>query len=139
MPMANQVVPLPSNKPDTEVSARPRRRTYTAAYKLKVLDEVAAATERGAVAVILRREGLYASHLAAWRKELRNGGVAALQKKRGRKPAQPVDAELVRLQRENAKLSRRLAQAEAIIDVQKKVASLLGITLKTLDNDESDS
>jgi transposase-like protein len=137
--MANQVVPLPSNKPDTEVSARPRRRTYTAAYKLKVLDEVAAATERGAVAVILRREGLYASHLAAWRKELRNGGVAALQKKRGRKPAQPVDAELVRLQRENAKLSRRLAQAEAIIDVQKKVASLLGITLKTLDNDESDS
>lgn len=139
MPMANQVGPLPSNKPDTEVSARPRRRTYTAAYKLKVLDEVAAATERGAVAVILRREGLYASHLAAWRKELRNGGVAALQKKRGRKPAQPVDAELVRLQRENAKLSRRLAQAEAIIDVQKKVASLLGITLKTLDNDESDS
>ena len=137
--MANQVVPLPSNKPDTEVCARPRRRTYTAAYKLKVLDEVAAATERGAVAVILRREGLYASHLAAWRKELRNGGVAALQKKRGRKPAQPVDAELVRLQRENAKLSRRLAQAEAIIDVQKKVASLLGITLKTLDNDESDS
>ena len=137
--MANQVVPLPSNKPDTEVSARPRRRTYTAAYKLKVLDEVAAATERGAVAVILRREGLYASHLAAWRKELRNGGVAALQKKRGRKPAQPVNGELVRLQRENAKLSRRLAQAEAIIDVQKKVASLLGITLKTLDNDESDS
>ena len=137
--MANLVVPLPSNKPDTEVSARPRRRTYTAAYKLKVLDEVAAATERGAVAAILRREGLYASHLAAWRKELRNGGVAALQKKRGRKPAQPVDAELVRLQRENAKLSRRLAQAEAIIDVQKKVASLLGIPLKTLDDDESDS
>ena len=55
--MANLVVPLPSNKPDTEVSARPRRRTYTAAYKLKVLDEVAAATERGAVAAILRREG----------------------------------------------------------------------------------
>lgn len=137
--MANLVVPLPSNKPDTEVSARPRRRTYTAAYKLKVLDEVAAATERGAVAAILRREGLYASHLAAWRKELRNGGVAALQKKRGRKPAQPVDGELVRLQRENAKLSRRLAQAEAIIDVQKKVASLLGIPLKTLDDDESDS
>ena len=75
--MANQVVSLPSNKPDTEVSARPRRRTYTAPYKLKVLDEVAAATERGAVAVILRREGLYASHLAAWRKELRNGGVGA--------------------------------------------------------------
>ena len=72
-------------------------------------------------------------------KELRNGGVAALAKKRGRKPAQPVDAELVRLQRENAKLSRRLAQAEAIIDVQKKVASLLGIPLKTLDDDESDS
>jgi len=137
--MANLVVPLPSNKPDTEVSARPRRRTYTAAYKLKVLDEVAAATERGAVAAILRREALYASHLAAWRKELRNGGVAALQKKRGRKPAQPVDGELVRLQRENAKLSRRLAQAEAIIDVQKKVASLLGIPLKTLDDDESDS
>jgi transposase len=137
--MANQVVPLPSNKPDTEVSARPRRRTYTAAYKLKVLDEVGAALERGAVAAVLRREGLYASHLAAWRKELRNGGVAALQKKRGRKPGQPVDAELVRLQRENAKLSRRLAQAEAIIDVQKKVASLLGLPLKTLDNDESDS
>ena len=76
--MANQVVSLPSNKPDTEVSARPRRRTYTGPYKLKVLDEVAAATGRGAVAVILRREGLYASHLAAWRKELRNGGVAAL-------------------------------------------------------------
>jgi len=137
--MVTHVVPLPSNKPDTEVSARPRRRTYTAAYKLKVLDEVAAATERGGVAVILRREGLYASHLAAWRKELRNGGVAALAKKRGRKPAQPHTDELVRLQRENAKLARRLAQAEAIIDVQKKVASLLGIALKTGEFDESDS
>ena len=139
MPMANQVVPLPSNKPDTEVSARPRRRTYTAAYKLKVLDEVAVVTDRGGVAVILRREGLYASHLAAWRKELRKGGVAALAKKRGRKPAEPHNDELVRLQRENVRLARRLAQAEAIIDVQKKVASLLGIPLKTGEFDESDS
>ena len=134
-----QVASLPS-KLDPEVSARTRRRTFTGQYKLKILDEVDATTEHGGVAAILRREGLYGSHLAAWRKELSKGGVAALGKQRGRKSTRsPLSDEVERLQRENAKLTRRLAQAETIIEVQKKVASLLGIPLKTVDFDESDS
>ena len=139
MLMAAKVASLAS-KPDPEVSARTRRRTYTGEYKLKILDEVDASTERGGVAAILRREGLYGSHLAAWRKELRKGGVGALGKQRGRKSTKsPFADEVERLRKENAKLARRLAQAETIIDVQKKVASLLGIPLRTVEVDESES
>jgi transposase-like protein len=130
----------PDGPPDPEVTARPTRRTFTAEYKLRILDEVDAVKEHGDVGAILRREGLYSSHLTMWRKERRRGSVAAMSRKRGRKATKdPLVDENERLRRENAKLTARLAQAELIIDVQKKVASILGIPLKTIDDDRSGS
>lgn len=128
--------PLSNGKaPDPEVVARPRRRTFTAKYKLSVLDDVDAA-EPGGIGEILRREGLYSSRLSQWREERRCGTLAALSKKRGKKATRnPLTDEVERLRRELSKTQEKLAQAELIIDVQKKVASLLGIPLKTLDDD----
>jgi transposase len=119
--------------PDPEVSAIPRRRSFTADYKLEVLKQVDACKDRpGAVGELLRREGLYSSHLTVWRKERDRGALDALGKKRGRKPSRnPLADEIERLRRENLELKRRLEQAEVIIDVQKKVASMLGIPLKS--------
>jgi transposase len=140
--MQKQTHGMPRNgrAPDPEVTARPKRRFFTGEYKMRILDEVDAAKEPGAVGAILRREALYSSHLAEWRKERRRGSIAAMSKKRGRKPTKnPLADEVERLRRENAKLKARLEQAEVIIDVQKKVASILGIPLKTSDDDASDS
>jgi transposase-like protein len=125
--------------PDPEVVARPRRRTFTAKYKLRILEEVDAA-EAGGIGAILRREGLYSSRVSQWREERRRGTLAALSKTRGRKPTKnPLSSEVERLRRELAKTQQKLAQAEVIIDVQKKVASLLGIPLKSLDDEGSAS
>lgn len=140
--MEKQVeVRQPNGKaPDPEVSARPRRRTFTAEYKRDILKQVDE-SERGNVGAILRREALYSSHLAEWRKERDRGTLEALsKKKRGPKPKKdPLVDENERLKRENERLKKQLAQAAVIIDVQKKVASLLGIPLNTPESDESDS
>ena len=126
---------------DVEVAAKPRRRRFTAGYKLRVLQEADELAKIGGVGEMLRREGLYSSHLAAWRRERDQGGLAALSRKRGRKVNADASAskEVRKLASENARLQRRLAQAEAIIDVQKKIAGLLGIPLRTDDSDEIDS
>jgi transposase len=126
---------------DVEVAAKPRRRRFSADYKLRVLQEADELAKVGGVGELLRREGLYSSHLAAWRRERNQGGLAALSRKRGRKVNVEASAskEVRKLASENARLRRRLAQAEAIIDVQKKIAGLLGIPLKADDNDGSDS
>lgn len=118
--------------PDPEVVAMPRRRKFTGRYKLEILKQVdAAKDEAGAVGSILRREGLYSSHLTEWRKERDRGALAALEKKRGRKPTRsPLSDENEKLRREVAQLKRRLEQAETIIDVQKKISGMLGIPLK---------
>lgn len=140
--MQKQTASVRSNgrPPDPEVSPRPKRRFFTGEYKMRILDEVDAARELGDVGAILRREGLYSSHLADWRKDRREGTLASMSKKRGRKPTKnPLSDENERLRRENVKLKARLAQAEVIIDVQKKVASILGIPLKTPDDEESGS
>lgn len=133
--------PMNGRAPDPEVLARPKRRFFTGEYKMRILDEVDAAKgDLGGVGAVLRREGLYSSHLAEWRKERRRGSLAAMSKKRGKKSTKnPLAEENERLRRENAKLQARLEQAEMIIDVQKKVASMLGIPLKTPDDDESGS
>ena len=127
---------------DSEVTAKAKRRRFTAEYKLRVLREADALAETGGIGEMLRREGLYTSHLSAWRRERERGELEGLAaKKRGRK-ARP-DKELIeenqRMAREIARLEKRLAQAETIIDVQKKVATLLGIPLKSPENDGSDS
>lgn len=113
---------------------RPKRRTYTAEYKLRIVreaDEVQAAGEAGGIGALLRREGLYSSQLCAWRRERDDGELAALApKKRGRKPHKnPLADEVVRLERELARVKSELHKANAVIDVQKKLAALLGETL----------
>lgn len=108
--------------PETEVRARARHRTFTAEYKTRILDEYARATAQEKIP-ILRREGLYTSHISMWRKLRESGNVAA--PRRGRRKAEPAPGELELLRRENAKLQRRLAKAEQIIEVQGKVSALL--------------
>src|ERR1700690_3373351 len=113
-----------------ELSDRPRRRTFTAQDKLRILAETDRAAETGGIGAILRREGLYSSALTDWRRQRDAGAFSALVPgKRGPKTAEPnpLTAEMAVLQRDNARLTRRLAHAEAIIDIQKKVAALLGI------------
>ena len=127
--------------PDPEVSTRPVRRRFTAQYKLRILQE-ADRCSRGELGALLRREGLYSSHLNTWRRERRRGELQALTpKKRGPKaaPPDPVAEECKRLRRENERLRRRLQQAETIIDVQKKVSELLGIPLNSPESDASGS
>jgi transposase-like protein len=114
---------------DAEGRTRPTRRRFSAPYKVRILREADACTMSGQLGALLRREGLYSSHLAAWRKQHDDGAFDALNRSRGRKPADPAAAELARLRRENAQLQRRLEVAETIIAVQKKVSALLGLSL----------
>jgi transposase-like protein len=124
--------------PDPEVVPKAKRRKFTAKYKLRVLEEADRCTERGQIGELLRREGLYSSHLSKWRKQRARGQLQGLApKKRGRKGQDPSVAELARLRRENERLRAQLAQAEIIIDVQKKLAQLLGLPNET-ESDESE-
>ena len=122
--------------PDTEVVEKARRRQYAADYKLRVLREVDACKGTGEIGALLRREGLYSSLVSKWRQQREQGGLEGLgAHKRGPK-ADPQAAELARLKRENERLRRRLEQAELIIDVQKKVAQILGVPIEEHDLDE---
>jgi len=116
-------------RPDPQVRERPTRRSFTVDYKLRILAEADTCAEARQIGALLRREGLCSSHLANWRQQRAAGGRAALTQPRGRKPADPQASELGRVQQENARLSRRLAIAEEIIAVQKKVAGLLGLSV----------
>ena len=116
--------------PSPEISPRPQRRTFTAQDKLRILAETDRASGTGQIGAILRREGLYSSNLTDWRKArdaATNGALSPV--KRGPKPAEPnpLAAELAATQKENARLAKQLARAEIIIEIQKKVADLLGI------------
>ena len=122
--------------PDPEVDAKPKRRRFPAKYKLDILKEVEACREEGEIGAVLRREGLYSSHLTTWRRQRDDGALRGLGKKRGRK-AKPRDKEKERLQRENARLQRENQQLRAINEIQKKVSALLGIPLNTPEDDGS--
>ncbi|NLS90952.1 MAG: transposase [Planctomycetaceae bacterium] len=127
--------------PSPEVSEKPTRRRFTAEYKLRILAEADACTERGALGELLRREGLYSSHLSTWQKQREEGVLAGLRpKRRGRKakPRNPLADENERLTRENERLKRKLRQAELVIDVQKKVSEMLNIPLATPDEKDLD-
>ena len=116
-----------SNGHDVQVSAKNQRRRFTAAYKLKIVREADGYKQAGEVGALLRREGLYSSHLADWRRA-RERGELVNEPKRGRK-AKPVDPSAKRvaeLERQNAKLLARAERAEALVELQKKVAALLG-------------
>jgi len=120
---------------ETEVSAKPRRRRFSPEYKLRIVEAAERCHGKGEIGALLRREGLYSSHLVAWRRE----ALAGLQeRKRGRKPEPAERRRIVQLERENARLKRRLEQAEAIIEVQKKVSALLGLTAPSPSPGEND-
>ena len=124
--------------PDSEVIARPRRRTFTAEYKRSVLDQADAAQDSGSIGALLRREGLYSSHLTTWKRQRQKGEIDALTpQKRGPKV---VVSPLVKKNREQeaviARLTKKLKNAELIIAVQKKVAALLGNPIPNIQIDE---
>ncbi len=118
-------------RPNPEVLARAKRRTYTGEYKQQVLAEADAARGSGEIGAVLRRHGLYSSHLTKWRQERKSGILEGLapQKRGPKSKAHPLTAENQKLRRDNERLTDRLRKAEIIIDVQKKVAMLLGIPL----------
>ena len=117
------------------------RRRFSVEYKLRILAEADACSEPGQLGELLRREGLYSSHLTTWRRQRDEGVLAGLTpKRRGRKakPKNPLADENQQLRRENQRLREQLRQAELIIGVQKKVSEMLDIPLKTPDGEEAD-
>ena len=125
MPGAAMIVPDPEVPERVE---RARRRQFTVGYKLRVLTEADAARTTGEMGALLRREGLYSSHLATWRRQREEGILHALTpRRRGRPSSSPDQRELARLRQENERLEQRLTAAEAVIEIQKKVSLLLGL------------
>jgi transposase len=126
-------------KPDPEVVPMAKRRAFSAEYKLAILAEAdAAAAHPGGIGALLRREGLYSSHLVTWRRERQTGILKGLAPhKRGPKSKRnPQDEEIQKLRRENQRLTEELRKAAIVIDVQKKVGALLGWPLPKADPEE---
>ena len=126
----NGTRPTMRQEPEPQVVPKAERRRFNAEYKLRVLTEADKCSEHGQSGALLRREGLYSSQLATWRRQREQG---KLGQKRGRKP-DPQAAEIKRLQQENERLQTRLDRAEHIIDAQKKLAQLLGTSLDETPN-----
>jgi transposase len=125
--------------PDPEVPEQAKRRRFSAKYKLDILRDADACTEKGQLGRLLRSEGLYASHLTTWRRQREEGSLKGLApKKRGRKPSKNRKSKReAQLESENRRLRRKLEQAEAIIEIQKKVAALLGNPIEGPESDEN--
>lgn len=134
---------VPVAQPDPEVAPKVGRRRFTAAYKRDILKRADRCKgQAGKLGELLRREGLYFSHLTVWRRQMDIGAEAALEPKKRGRPAKVVDPEskqMAELRRENERLKRRLDQATLIIEFQKKVHELLGIPLSSPPDDESGS
>lgn len=133
------IMPKP---PTNEVIAESRfdrrqRRRFPAEEKLRLLREADACTERGELTALLRREGLYSSHLTQWRAQFERQGLEGLApKKAGRKPALDAkDRKIAELEHRNAKLTKRLDLAEKVIDLQRKAHEVLGVALPRIEED----
>ena len=127
----------PRGVPDPMVPHRAKRRRFAAEYKVRILREADRCKVPGEVGALLRREGLYSSLLSVWRRERDQVAKAAIAaKKRGPK-ARVVDPRVKQLERENAKLRRRLQRTELMLEIQKKASEMLGIPLSPLDDDEN--
>lgn len=113
----------------TEVESKAPRRRFTREYKISILERADACTNPGEIGKLLRQEGLYSSHLCSWRGQRRKGILNALGRKRGAKAKSSTQLENEKLRRENERLRKKLAHAEKIIDVQKKLSEVLGIPL----------
>jgi transposase-like protein len=116
--------------PSPELVERAKRRRFTAEYKLEILREAAACTEPGEVGALLRREGLYSSHLATWRALHEQGALGALGRRRGRRKTNPLEAENAVLRRRAERAEAELVKAHKVIEVQGKVSALLGVLLE---------
>jgi transposase-like protein len=126
--------------PDPEVVAKAQRRKFTAEYKLGIVEETDRTTDPGAIGALLRREGLYSSHLVEWRRLREAGALGALSRNGGRKTARnPLAEENCKLKAELVQVKKKLQQAEIIIDVQKKVSALRGIALPEAGREEGNS
>ena len=124
---------------EIEVTAKARRRQFTAEYKRKVLAEAEACTKPGEIGALLRREGLYSSHLVQWRRAHDSGALAGLApRKRGpaAKVPHPLERKVAELEREVARATRRAERAEGLVELQKKVSELLGIQLPKPDEEK---
>ncbi len=124
-----------ASAPDPEVTEKASRRRFTAEYKLRIVHE-AEACSSGELGAMLRREGLYFSNLACWRRQVAEVQLAALTpQKRGRRgrPVNPLSKKVLELEQETERLRQRLQQAEEIIDLQKKISDIRGMSLKNLD------
>ncbi|MBW1758468.1 MAG: transposase [Deltaproteobacteria bacterium] len=124
---AERVRDLRSEVVDPQVVEKAKRRRFSASYKLKILEEVD--RNPGGSGAILRREGLYSSHLSSWRRQQQEGALKALSKKRGPRGKSAEQLQLEKLQRDKARLERELFKAHAIINAQKKLAEILGVDL----------
>ena len=124
--------------PDPEVPAKVTRRQFTAEYRRRILKEVDACRKPGELGALLRREGLYSSHLSNWRRQREQGELGAGRARRRGPTPKVTDPRVKQLEVENRRLQRKLARAETIITLEKKVAEILGIPLKPLDIDETD-
>jgi transposase-like protein len=127
---ANRPTGAPPGVADPELVERPVRRRFTAEYKLRILREAEACTRPGEVGVLLRREGLYTSHLSAWRRQRDGGALEALGRPRGRRPADRRDVEIAELRRNLERTEAELAKARRVIEVQGNVSALLGQLLE---------
>lgn len=137
------LVPQLLQSHDIGVSPTRTRRRFTAAFKLKILESAAQYSEPGDLGALLRREGLYTSHLAAWRAAARRGELAGLAQRRGPKPTPPDPSvkKIATLERQLARATARAERLEIIVEVQKKVSQLLGLVLPESDvaSDVSDA
>lgn len=127
-----------AERPDPEVPAKAQRRKYSAEYKQRILQEADACKDTGTIGALLRREGLYASHLTTWRRQREKGQLNGLApKKRGKKnkPVNPLSQKIKDLESENRRLQKQLEKAETIIEFQKKLSEMLGISMTSEQDD----
>jgi len=139
-PSAGDRKPAIISPPDPEVPEKKPHRKFTAKYKLGILAEADACTEQGQLGALLRREGLYSSNLTTWRRHREDGLLKAMApKKRGRKKKQrnPLAPRVAQLERDNRRLEQKLKQAELIIEAQKKMSEILGVSQALNESDEN--
>lgn len=129
-----------ARRPETEVPEKANRRRFSAEYKRKIVREAARCAKTGELGSLLRREGLYSSHLSKWREQVEHGELRALSPRKPGPKAKlvdPRDKRITELERDNAKLAARAQRAEALVEVQKKLSRLLEIALPSDDEAKS--
>lgn len=137
MPTRRKIHPAPMQErpPEPEVPEKAKRRSFSLEYKLRILEEADRTTEPGGIGALLRREGLYSSHLVDWRRQRDRGCLGG--RPRGRRGKDPKDMQIEQLRKENARLRLRLEQAETVIEVQKKLSRAFGLASETTGEGET--